>query len=86
MAVERDQEKMSASDLLLECYLRRLGGVQSHLQSRPKAALETTGGVSGATLTEARIREIFLSRFGVCISPSPLLHPGDIGPVLVLAR
>ncbi|CAM9213257.1 unnamed protein product, partial [Sphacelaria rigidula] len=42
---------MSASELLLQRYLRRLGGIQSHLQARPKASLETAKGMPGATLT-----------------------------------
>ncbi|CAM9922542.1 unnamed protein product, partial [Laminaria digitata] len=42
VAVERDQEKVSTSELLLEGYLRRLGGIQTHLQERPKAPLAAT--------------------------------------------
>ena len=53
MAVERDQEKVSTSELLLEGYLHRLGGIQTHLQERPKASLASTPtATGGARLTE----------------------------------
>ncbi|CAM9801119.1 unnamed protein product, partial [Ectocarpus sp. 12 AP-2014] len=39
VAVEKDQENVSTAELLLEGYLKRLGGVQAHLQARPKPCL-----------------------------------------------
>ncbi|CAM9536503.1 unnamed protein product [Ectocarpus fasciculatus] len=39
VAVEKDQENISTAELLLEGYLKRLGGVQAHLQARPKPCL-----------------------------------------------
>ncbi|CAB1118703.1 unnamed protein product [Ectocarpus sp. CCAP 1310/34] len=50
VAVEKDQENVSTAELLLEGYLKRLGGVQAHLQARPKPCLgsSSTAAEEGA--------------------------------------
>lgn len=48
-AVEKDQEKISTSELLLEDYLKKLGSVQTHLQARPKACLVAPESSSATT-------------------------------------
>ena len=59
--MESDQAKVSTSELLLEDYLKRLGAVQAHLQSRPTAHLMTpdvlsaTTAASGAVLSTVRV-------------------------------
>ena len=51
-AVEKDQEKISTCELLLEGRLRRLGVVQSHLQARPRVSVEAMTPTFGGTFTE----------------------------------
>ncbi|CAM9267073.1 unnamed protein product [Ectocarpus sp. 6 AP-2014] len=46
VAVERDQENVSTAELLLEGYLKRLGGVQAHLQARPKPCLGSSSSAA----------------------------------------
>ncbi|CBJ27434.1 conserved unknown protein [Ectocarpus siliculosus] len=46
VAVEKDQENVSTAELLLEGYLKRLGGVQAHLQARPKPCLGSSSSAA----------------------------------------
>ncbi|CAM9144981.1 unnamed protein product, partial [Scytosiphon promiscuus] len=63
LAVEKDQESISTAELLLEGYLERLGGVQAHLQARPKSCLVNPGfsattAAGGATFTAGTVEAL----------------------------